>query len=223
MGSHGPALVPTAGMSLGVSALRIHDGDQDQGLLQVVQPLYAEVYAEPPYLEGPAEVADFAGGWARRAQQPGFRLVVAFAGDEPVGFSFGHRLRPDSAWWDGLLSPAPDEVTSEHEGRTFAVIELAVRKAYRHRRIGGLLHWALLAGRSEDRVTLLVRPEATAAIAAYRSWGYEVVGRLRPFPDAPTYVAMLRSLPLRLARVQAETPDAASQFPGSWGRRAGGS
>jgi len=151
---------------VGVSVC-VHEQDPSGELLQVVRPLYAEIYAEPPYLEGPDEVADFAAGWTGCCQQPGFRLVVADADGEPVGFSFGHRLGPETDWWDGLLDPVPAQVTQEWERRTFAVIELAVRARHRRRGIGRILHQALLAGRDEQRVTLLSRPEAAAAQAAY--------------------------------------------------------
>lgn len=173
-----------------------HETDADGALLRVVRPIYAEVYAEPPYCEGAAEVDDFAAGWSNRVAKPGFRLVLAHAGHEPIGFAFGFRLRLDTGWWDGLLDPVPADQTREHDGRTFVVIELAVRASYRRQGVGGALHRALLAHRIEERVTLLVRPEAQQAQAAYASWGYQPLGRLRPAPNAPVYVAMVRDLPV---------------------------
>lgn len=172
----------------------VHHDDPDSSLLNVIEPLYAEIYAEPPYREGPADVADFARQWPDRTRQPGFRLTVAHADGQPAGFAFGHRLRPDTDWWHGLLDPLPAHLTDEHDGRTFAVIEIAVRAPVRRRHIGAALHTALLAGRDEQRVTLLCRPEARPARAAYTAWGYHPLGRLRPRPDAPVYLAMIRDL-----------------------------
>jgi hypothetical protein len=57
-------------------------------------------------------------------------------------------------------------------------------------------HDAFLAGRHEERATLLVRPEPEAAPAqtAYAHWGYRRLGRLRPFPGAPEYDALVLDL-----------------------------
>ncbi|MBV8540930.1 MAG: GNAT family N-acetyltransferase [Pseudonocardiales bacterium] len=160
-----------------------------------VRDLYAEVYAEPPYHEGPAEVADFASGRHRTVDQRNFRLVVARWAGEPIGFAFGVPLRVSTTWWDGALTPLPEDITTEYPGRTFAIIELAVRRPYRRRGVGRRLHTHLIAGLSEERVTLLVRPEAPAPQQAYRAWGYRPVGRIRPFPGAPVYHAMIKQLP----------------------------
>lgn len=171
-----------------------HEADADGELLRVVRPIYAEVYAEPPYCEGPAEVDDFAADWSNRVSQPGFRLVLAHASHEAIGFAFGFRLSPDTDWWDGLLDPLPAGQTREHDGRTFVIIELAARASYRRQGVGRALHRALLADRLEERVTLLARPEARPAQAAYASWGYRPLGRLRPALNAPVYIAMVRDL-----------------------------
>jgi len=126
---------------------------------------------------------------------PGFRLAVATADEQVVGFTFGHELTADTRWWSGALTPLPPEVTAERPGRTFAIIELAVRQPYRRRRIARRLHEALLAGVGAERATLLVRPEAAPALAAYDGWGYRPLGPLRPFPGAPIYQARVLPLP----------------------------
>jgi ribosomal protein S18 acetylase RimI-like enzyme len=164
----------------------------DQG--DAVRDLYAEIYAEPPYHEGPAEVEDFASGWQRTIDQRDFRLVIARRADEPIGFAFGVPLGARTTWWDGALTPLSDEITTEYPGRTFAIIELAVRRPYRHQGVGRQLHTYLTAGLSEERITLLVRPEAPAPQRAYRSWGYRPVGRIQPFSAAPVYDVMIKQL-----------------------------
>ena len=80
-------------------------------------------------------------------------------------------------------------------GRTFAVIELAVQDTFRRSGIGRELHTHLLAGLTEERATLLVRPDAIAARSAYLSWEYRPIGRLQPFANGPTYDAMIKELP----------------------------
>lgn len=53
----------------------------------------------------------------------------------------------------------------------------------------------LVADLSEERIALLVRPEAAPAPQqAYLSWGYRDVGQIRPFPGAPVYSAMIKQL-----------------------------
>ncbi|WP_322778275.1 GNAT family N-acetyltransferase [Frankia sp. Cas4] len=177
--------------------LTVHAGGQDPGRLrELIEPVYAEVYAEAPYCEGPDDVAEFAAGWPRRVGAPGFRAVIATVDDRPVGMTFGHPLAAETGWWEGLVERAPDEVTAEDGHRSFAVIELAVLASHRRRGLGRALHDGLLAGRDEQRVVLLVRPEpdAAPARAAYASWGYRTIGQLRPWEDAPVYLALVRVL-----------------------------
>ncbi len=182
----------------GVAQLTVTIYGTDTSLEQCAQvrDLYAEVYAEPPYGEGPAEVEDFAAGWHRTIDQRNFRLVIARRADEPIGFAFGVQLRVRTKWWKGALTPLPDDITTEYPGRTFAIIEIAVRYPYRQRGVGRQLHTHLIAGLSEERITLLVRPEAPAPRQAYLSWGYQTVGRIQPFPGAPVYDAMIKKLVL---------------------------
>lgn len=51
---------------------------------------------------------------------------------------------------------------------------------------------ALLAGRREERVTLLVHREHTRTHDLYRTWGYETVGSVVPFDGAPDLHVMVR-------------------------------
>ena len=159
-----------------------------------VRSIYASVYAEPPYCETAREVDDFISSFPNRQAQPGFRLVLAWCRSQPIGLAFGHDLRAGTKWWTGSRSSVPEEIALEYPGRTFAVIELAVMQSYRRCGVGRELHVHLLAGLPQERVTLLVRPEAAPAVRAYQSWGYQLVGQVQPFDDAPTYNAMLLQL-----------------------------
>ncbi|MEV4740456.1 GNAT family N-acetyltransferase [Streptomyces sp. NPDC049555] len=172
------------------------DGPQAAGQLDAFLSAYEEVYVEPPYCEGPRDVAEFLERFRRQARRPGFRLVLARAGEEVVGFTFGYRLPADTTWWNGLLDPLPQDFTRETGHRTFAVIELAVRKPWRRRGIAATLHAHLIDGAGVERITLTMRPEPEAAPAqcAYRAWGYAKVGRSQPWDEAPVYDAMVLRL-----------------------------
>ena len=78
--------------------------------------------------------------------------------------------------------------THEDGHRTFALSELLVHPDWQSRGIARALHHELLCSRSEERVTLLARPDNAVAQAAYRSWGYRKVVELRPaWQHAPTF------------------------------------
>lgn len=143
------------------------DGEAARGMLPTVRPIYAEACAEPPYNEGLEDVAAFADAWPWCVERPGFRLLVAEVDGEAVGFSFGFRLTADTGWWDGFLDPVDPATTREWDGRTFAIIELAVRTRHRLRGIARCLQTALLEGCPEERATLCARPESEAVTAMY--------------------------------------------------------
>lgn len=173
------------------------EGDAVAGQLDAFLPAYEEVYAEPPYREGPRDVADFIDRFRVQAKRPGVRLVLARAGGGGVvGFAFGFLLPADTAWWDGAFEALPEAFTAETGQRTFAVIELAVRRAWRRQGVAARMHAALLDGLTAERVTLTMRPEPEAAPAqsAYAAWGYRRVCLSRPWSDAPVYELMVREL-----------------------------
>lgn len=169
----------------------------DAPSVDVILDAYTEVYAEPPYSEGPTEVEQFAATFPGRMAAPGFRVALASDEGRVVGFTFGHLLREGTQWWANELEPL-DVDTTEWPGRTFAVIELAVRRPYRRRGVAERLLAELLAGVDAERVTLLVRPdpEAAPARALYAKLGYRNVGRIQPYPpDGPRFYAMVKDLP----------------------------
>ncbi|WTX10372.1 GNAT family N-acetyltransferase [Streptomyces canus] len=158
---------------------------------------YEEVYKEPPYCEGPSDVAEFIEHYEVQTRRPGMRLVLARDGEEVIGFTYGYYLAPDTRWWHNLQDvKLPDEFMREDGRRTFVIIELAVRKPWRRRGIAAELHARLLEGVDAERVTLTMRPEPEAAPAqsAYTAWGYRKVGVSHPWEDAPLYECMLREL-----------------------------
>src|SRR5262245_19511289 len=94
-------MTPSASPPLGVDrlTLTIYGADTSADLLNTIGELYAEIYAEPPYDEGPADAADFMAGWSQLIDQHNFRLVVARHADEPIGFALGHQLHTQTTWW----------------------------------------------------------------------------------------------------------------------------
>ncbi len=125
--------------------------------------LYGDVYAGPPYFDGPADVAEFAAEWPVWRAEPGFRLVLARAAGELVGFGVGWSL-PEGGWG------------SAERVSGFGVAELGVRGGWRGRGIASRVHAALVAGQA--RVLLWVRADASTARAVYARWGYRRVGEV---------------------------------------------
>jgi GNAT superfamily N-acetyltransferase len=168
---------------------RLLDGTQAAAHAEDLQDVHAEVYAEQPD-----------DGFAQRfrvlRRQPGFVLAEARHGGYLVGYAFGVPLRPSTSWWRQLTTPLPEEVTSEHPGRTFALVELAVRASWRRQGIAATLHDLILEDRSEERATLTVPPTAIPAQQAFRKWGWRKVGRTRDGgPGAPVSDVLITTLP----------------------------
>lgn len=133
-------------------------------------------------------------------RQPGFVLAEARHGDYLVGYAFGMPLRPATSWWRHLTTPLPDEVTAEHPGRTFALIELLVRASWRRQGIAETLHGLIVSSRPEERATLTVPPAATPAQQAFRKWGYRKVARTRDDgPGSPVSDVLIFTLPANKA------------------------
>jgi ribosomal protein S18 acetylase RimI-like enzyme len=143
-----------------------------------LQALHAEVYSAPPYRLH-ADADEFIRRFRVQCRQPGFVLAEARSGGYLVGYAAGMPLRPATSWWRALTTPLPEEVITEYPGRTFSVIDLVVRAAWRRQGIGQTLHDLLLRGRREERATLVVWPEATAAQHAFQSWGWRKIARTR--------------------------------------------
>src|SRR5687768_15632607 len=92
----------------------------DQALDNVLDlsALYAAVFSEPPYNEGPEMPAKFVEWITGESGFPGFDLVAAFAADKLVGFAYGYTM-PPGEWWHRTGTPAPAGVK---ESAKFAVM-----------------------------------------------------------------------------------------------------
>ena len=121
---------------------------------------------------------------------PGFACVIAYDGDEAVGFAYGAPAVPSREWWREYVDQAPEK------DRTFSCSEMAVHPKKRKQGLADLLSRALLGDRDEDLAVLLVDVKHPRVQALYETWGFRKVGERQPFPDSPVYAVMLAELPL---------------------------
>jgi GNAT superfamily N-acetyltransferase len=174
---------------------RLLEGRQPPEHVAELQAIHAQVYGDAPYRRE-ADAVQFAERFRVQSRQPGFVLAEALHGGYLVGYAAGMPLRPATSWWRDLTTTLPDDVTAEHQGRTFALVELLVRPSWRRQGIGRSLHDLVLSARSEERATLVVAPAATAAQQAFQGWGWQKVARTRDPDDAAGVVdILLMSLP----------------------------
>ncbi|MFE5083094.1 GNAT family N-acetyltransferase [Streptomyces mirabilis] len=119
-----------------------------------------------------------------------FACVLAYDGEEAVGFAYGAPAVPGREWWREHLDQAPEKAV------TFSYSELAVSPNWRKKGVADLLSRALLEERDEDLAVLLVDVEHPRVQGLYEEWGFRKVGERQPFPDSPVYAVMLAELPL---------------------------
>ncbi|AQS68556.1 GNAT family N-acetyltransferase [Streptomyces pactum] len=122
---------------------------------------------------------------------PDFACVIAYDGDEAVGFAYGAPATLGREWWREHLNPAPEKAV------TFSYSELAVSPKRRKQGVAHALSRALLEDRPEDLAVLLVDVTHPRVQALYESWGFRKIGERQPFPDSPVYAVMLAELPLK--------------------------
>ncbi|MGW3787100.1 N-acetyltransferase family protein [Micromonospora chokoriensis] len=171
--------------------LRHHNADEAEGILDQLVDLYLKVYAGGGEFHSEDR---YRRQLSLHMQRVGWELVTATLDGTLVGYIYGFPLPPQTRWWEGIHEPVPPGFTEEDGQRTFAVSELLVHPGRRRQGIARALHDALVEGRTEARATLLVRPDNDAARAAYRSWGWSSVTKLRPnWEAAPTFDVFVRS------------------------------
>jgi ribosomal protein S18 acetylase RimI-like enzyme len=171
---------------------RLLDGRQAVDHVEEILALHGDV------ADDRADDAEFARRFRVQSRQPGFALAEARSGGYLIGFADGMSLRPSTSWWRDVTTPLPDDVTAEHPGRTFALVDLLVRASWRRQGIARSLHDLLLSARGEERATVVVPTAAAAAQAAFQNWGWRKVARTRnPVPGEAASDVMVISLPAR--------------------------
>lgn len=179
-------------MTIETARVDLHHFTETAGVWHTLIEIYAEVRADrihqPHY-----SVERYGERLARHATEPGWECVVGYDGDEAVGYAYVNTLDVQDRWWARMTTPLPPHYP---ETPTVALKEIMVRVPWRGKGIALQIHNALLAGRPEDRVSLLVNPEAGSGKvqALYESWGYEKISEQQPSPDSPLLTAMARAL-----------------------------
>ena len=159
---------------------------QRAALLAVYEEVYVDQLDDPFFAPSRfwQRLENYA-GW------PGFALVTGHLLDDLIGYTLGYTLPERSGWWGGFRGEVDPGLLKEDGQRTFALTQLMVLPAWQRRGYARALHDALLSNRPEERATLLVKPDNIPARTAYLSWGWQVLGQLQPFDDAPVYDALL--------------------------------
>ena len=127
------------------------------------------------------------------APSQGFSLVAAWQAEAMVGYAFGSPMGKPQQIWDMIRVTMPDVPTHARDEPIYFFREFAVDPGRQGKGYGRLLHDALLKARSERLAHLLVRQDNPAK-HAYQHWGWQVVGQVQPFDDAPVMDAMVLSL-----------------------------
>ncbi|MEV5950384.1 GNAT family N-acetyltransferase [Streptomyces sp. NPDC051993] len=162
--------------------LRHFTRDDLPGIRQTLLDVHADAYADRKHEEFVQRFPWFVDHWGERE---GFACVIAYEGDEPVGFTYGAPGEPGREWWREYLTEVPADPS------TFSMSELMVRPRWRKQGLGERLHAALLDDRPEALAVLTVDTKRPRLQAMYESWDYRKVGERQPFPDSPLYAVML--------------------------------
>ncbi|WP_329179132.1 GNAT family N-acetyltransferase [Streptomyces sp. NBC_01477] len=173
-------------MMTAILDVRHYTHDDLAQIRQTILNIHADAYADN-MTEFDERFPWFVDHWGGN---PGFACVIAYDGDQAIGFAYGAPAAPEREWWREHLDPAPEK------HRTFSYSELAVHPDWRKKGVADRLSRALMDGRDEDLAVLLVDVDHPRVQALYESWGYRKVGERQPFPDSPVYAVMIVELPL---------------------------
>lgn len=155
--------------------------------------LYADVRAPLLHLPNYTTLA-FSERVDRHSADPGFATVLAYAGDEPVGYAYANRIEHGDRYWQ-RTTPTPAETYTSQP--TVALKEIGVRSPWRGTGTARRIHDALLQSANDEHyVTLMVNAAAGDGKVhdLYRSWGYEDIGKSQPSPASPVLTVMIRTI-----------------------------
>jgi GNAT superfamily N-acetyltransferase len=144
-------------------------------------------------------------------QQPGFDMLVAET-TALAGCAFGFPVARDGGWWEGFDGDLPQNIGQlTASGHVFAITKILVHPHELHQGIAHRLQERLLADHEASLGASLVNPDDHAALAAYRSWGWQDVGEVHKPPGPVT----LRALVLQLGERSAAEPDGLAHNAGT--------
>lgn len=171
---------------------RVHAAPVMDKMLQV----YAQALMPPPYSKSIAEIQMFASILENHVARDGFRLFVAHADDDIVGFAYGYTSQPGGWWRDQVAQALGANLTKEWLEHAFEFTELAVRPLYQGRGIGSALHDALLHGIDARTAILSTLQQETRGLELYERKGWQTLVEEFWFGGTP---APYRVMGLRLA------------------------
>nr|WP_062341854.1 GNAT family N-acetyltransferase [Herbidospora sakaeratensis] len=161
--------------------LELRGGTPPEDWFTSICAIHDDVFLGEPFAWTPDTSQENAEELRRLSEDPSFSVAMAWQGGEPVGYAYGHRLPPGHGWWRAIPEPLPAAFTAEWDGRTFALVSLAVVTDWRGHGIGRTLLDNLLGSRTEERAVLSVQPTALGTQEFYRRLGWRLIGRNGPF------------------------------------------
>jgi hypothetical protein len=176
-------------------SLRRCTDSADTGILDVLLDIHDACYTNQVGRRDLHPRARFS--WLLEAwtERTGWECVIGYDDEQPVGFAHGAPLAAAASWWRCMADELDPEFTRECGTRTFALADIMIRLQWRKSGAAARIHDELLAGRPEQRATLLVDSAHTKVQSLYQSWGYRAVGRTWPFDHAAETTAMVKDLP----------------------------
>lgn len=181
--------------------LTLHTHETAKDLVEVATGIHTEIYSEPLFGNHPFfSESLFRQRYEMALKQPRFELLMARLDGTNVGYMYGYALRAEDGWWDALEwseeveTSRRDGYTSENGTRTVVIPEILVKLRWRRRGVACAMHDIFLSSREEQRAGLRVLPNNVSAKSAYRKWGWNTVGTVRPVPEAPLFECMVKQL-----------------------------
>ncbi|MEU3571589.1 GNAT family N-acetyltransferase [Kitasatospora sp. NPDC036755] len=152
--------------------------------------VYAEVRAPLLHLANYG-LAAFTERLGLHAAGPGFELVLGYDGGRAVGYAYGNTVEARDPYWKRMAEPLSEDGP---RAPVLALREIGVRPAWRGTGTARRVHDALLAGRGEERVVLMVNPLAGdgKVLRLYEGWGYRAFNAQAASAHSPRLTVMVR-------------------------------
>jgi len=139
---------------------------------------YWDIYAYSS--RGRPDRATAAATFARHADFPGYRGLVAVEGGSAVGYAYGYGSRPGQYYHDRLRAALEADAAERWLADCFEFVELGVAPRARREGVGSRLHDAVFAGVDYETSVLTTGVENAPARRFYARKGWELVHE--PFP-----------------------------------------